>query len=217
MGFCVTRLARHAAVPALALLSIGLAACGSSTPTGPSSLSANATTAGEVNASVTSSASAAGGVQIAAADTIKITQGTLVVDARRPGSISLKGSHGFRFEGRTLSGVDPSQACGAFTPCQPGQTVGFTATWAGLDLPGTVRVQGDEFTIGGMNTPGMRIDLTGSFVAPPQADTAVVTVPFTVSGVLPGFELTGSGQVTFTLQWQPFVNGWAITSSSFEF
>ena len=50
---------------------------------------------------------------------------------------------------------------------------------------------------------------------------ATIIVPFTVSGLFqPGMgplELAGSGTVTFTLVWQTALNGWAITSSSFDF
>jgi hypothetical protein len=50
-----------------------------------------------------------------------------------------------------------------------------------------------------------------------------VTVPFAASGLLargnplPSLDLTGRGHVTFTLTWQPAIDGWAITYSSFDF
>jgi hypothetical protein len=50
-----------------------------------------------------------------------------------------------------------------------------------------------------------------------------VTVPFAVGGLLglpsqrPPFQLTGGGDVTFTLDWQTYLGGWAIKFSSFDF
>jgi len=93
------------------------------------------------------------------------------------------------------------------------------------DIPGTVRLQGDEFSVGNLDQPGgISPVLTGSFVAPAHVgDTASVTVPFAVSGLLlpaeqrPPFQLTGGGDVTFTLEWQAYLGGWAITFSSFDF
>ena len=70
----------------------------------------------------------------------------------------------------------------------------------------------------------MYIELTGSFVAPAHlTDTASVTVPFAATGLLsrcypdPPLQLIGSGYVTFTLEWQPSIGGWAIPFSSFDF
>jgi hypothetical protein len=221
MGFWITH--RSAPLAMLAMLGAGVVACSSSVPTGPSALS-SVDQSDRVGASISAaSAAAAGGAQLAAADTIKITQGLLTLESNHPGTITLRGSHGFTFEGRTLSGVDPSNACGTFGPCFPGDTVNFTATWSGLDLPGTARLGGTEFTdVGGLNSPSsLTINLTGSFVAPPQAETATIIVPFSVGGLFVSgngnFDLTGSGNVTFTLTWQTNINGWAITSSSFDF
>jgi hypothetical protein len=159
----------------------------------------------------------------AASLTIKITDGTLALASGVPGSVMLTGSHGFRFDGRVQSGLEPSAYCGPGNPCQPGAAVPFTAAWLGTDIPGTGRVQGDEF-VTSLNGPGLFIELSGSFVAPARlTDTTSVTVPFTASGLLsrdsplPQFQLTGDGRVTFTLTWQPFIGGWGITYSSFDF
>ena len=190
---------------ALAMASMALSAC-SSPPTAPSSSSE------AMSPPVTASASAA-------ADTIKITDGTLALPSGLPGTITLKGSKGFTFAGRTLSGQEPSQFCGPFNGCAPGATVAFTGLWLGTDLPGTVRVQGDEFIVGTLESPALYIDLRGSFVAPPHVtDTASVTVPFTATGLLAGaYQLTGGGTVTLTLAWQPFLDGWGITFASYDF
>ena len=221
MAFRVTRDARP--FIALAIVSTGLAACRSASPTAPSSLSASDAAPHVATASVSSASVTTATARLTAADTITITQGTLAIQSLLPGSVTLKGSHGFRFDGRAQSGLEPSAYCGPFNPCQPGATVPFTATWVGSDLPGSVRLQGDEFEVG-LDPPTMYIELTGSFVAPAHlTDTASVTVPFAASGGLsrgypfPVLQLVGSGAVTFTLGWDPTINGWAIRFSSFDF
>jgi len=209
-----------------ALVSMALTACSSATPTAPSSQSASDAAPNAVTASVSSASVTTGAAQLNAADTIKINQGTLALGTSGAGPVTLQGSHGFRFDGRVYSaGLTPSHYCGAFNACAPGATVEFTATWVGGDIPGTVRLQGDEFSVGNLDQPGgISPVLTGSFVAPAHVgDTASVTVPFAVSGLLspaeqrPSFQLTGGGDVTFTLEWQAYLGGWAITFSSFDF
>jgi hypothetical protein len=209
----------------LAVAGLWLAACSSGTPTAPSPLTArdagvSSGTASQVSASPSGIADAAAG----GARPIEVTRGTLAFEARRPGSIVLKGSRGFAFEGRVISGLEPSENCGAFNPCQPGAAVPFTASWVGTDIPGTVRLQGKEFPVGSLDTGSVFLELLGSFVAPPRlTDSASVTAPFTVGGLLSlGYpyepiELAGRGHVTFTLQWQPAIDGWAITFAAFDF
>lgn len=211
---------------ALALASMGLVACSSTTPTAPSSLSASDAALPAVTASESSASVTTGDAQVtaAAAKTIKITQGTLAVQSLVAGSVLLRGSHGFSFDGRVTSGLEPSTFCSVFDPCQPGATVPFMATWVGTDIPGTVRLQGDEFPVGSADSGSMYIELAGSFVAPAHlTDTASVTVPFTSSGLLsrgypfPAVPLTGSGEVTFRLEWQTAIGGWGIRFTSFDF
>lgn len=217
----ITRACRP--VLALALVNVGLVACGSGTPTAPSSLAASMSGAPFGSASESSPLPGTASAARAAADSIKITQGTLALQSLRPGTVTLKGSRGFKFEGYVQSGNEPSNVCGPFNPCEPGTTRPFTATWVGSDIPGTVRLQGDEFAAG--TDAGVYIDLTGVFVAPAYvASTASVTVPFTANGLLspPGspivpIPLTGSGHVTFTLEWQTAIGGWAIRYTSFDF
>ena len=138
-------------------------------------------------AAASSTSVTAAGAELSAATTIKITKGTLALQSLVPGTVALRGSHGFSFDGRVQSGLEPSYYCGAFDPCSPGASVAFTATWVGTDIPGTVRLQGDEFPVGGATSSSLFIELTGSFVAPAHlTDTASVTVPFTASGLLSG-------------------------------
>ena len=195
---------------ALALASAGLVACGSP-PTAPSSRSTS-------DAAPPAATSAS-----AAAATIKITQGTLAFQSRVPGPVSLRGSHGFRFDGSIISGLEPSVICSAFEPCQPGTAVPIALNWTGTDIPGMVRLQGEEFPAGNLITASLNIDLVSSFVAPAHVtDSVTVTVPFSATGLiaggpLPPFELTGGGDVTFTLTWQSPNPGWGITYTSFDF
>jgi hypothetical protein len=209
------RVIRHSRTPfALAIVSVALTAC-SAAPTAPSATRPNA-------------AAGAGPAETAAAQadrasTITITKGTLALQSLLPGTVLLQGSHGFRFDGRIQSGNEPSNYCGPFNPCQPGATVAFTGTWLGGDLTGAARLQGDEFEVG-FEPPSMLIEVTGSFTAPPHVtDSATVTVPFAATGSLfraypsSPFQLTGRGRVTFTLEWQTAIGGWAIRFSSFDF
>jgi hypothetical protein len=222
MAFWVTRESRP--FIALAIGSVGLVACSSATPTAPSSLSASDAGPHAEIASVSSASATTASAQVNAATTIKLTQGTLALQSLVAGSLTLRGSHGFRFDGHIVSGLEPSPICGVFDPCPPGASVPFTTIWVGTDFSGTARVQGDEFAVGSADGPSLYIELTGSFVAPAHlTDTATVTVPFTASGLLsrdyplPVLQLTGRGDVTFTLRWQSAINGWSIRFTSFDF
>ena len=196
---------------ALAVAGVMLTACGSLS-TAPSAPSAS-----EAAPPVAVSAAAA-------ADTIKINQGTLAFQSRVPGPVSLRGSHGFRFDGSIISGLEPSVICSAFDPCQPGTTVPIALNWNGTDIPGTARLQGQAFPVGSADSASLSIDLVSSFVAPAHVtDTVSVTVPFISSGLLarvdgsPTLTLSGRGSVTFTLTWQTPIEGWGISHTSFDF
>jgi len=221
MGLCAKAGYQRSAI--LALFTLACAACGSSSPTGPSSLSASGVGTGTTVGSGSAGAHSTGGAHLAAADTIRIVQGQLTLESNRTGTITLRGNHGFAFEGHTRTGLDPSNRCGPFTPCAPGQTIAFMAAWLGLDLPGSARLQGTEYVnVGGSISPSsLGIRLSGTFVAPAQGETASVTVPVTLEGTFATdegfFDLTGDGEVTFTLKWQTAISRWAITASSFDF
>ena len=144
---------RFRAFIAPVLVSMALTACSSATPTAPSSRSASDAAPNAVTASVSSASATTGAAQLNAANTIKINQGTLTLQSGSgAGTVTLQGSHGFRFDGRVYSsGLTPSHYCGGGNPCAPGATVAFTVTWLGSDIPGTVRLQGDEFSVGNLD------------------------------------------------------------------
>jgi hypothetical protein len=200
---------------ALPIAGVMLAACGSP-PTAPSS---GFPAAAPPATASTSAASAT------AADTIKINQGTLAFQSRVPGPVSLRGSHGFRFDGSIISGLEPSVICSAFDSCQPGTTVPIALNWTGTDIPGRARLQGQDFQVGSADSASLSIDLVSSFVAPAHVtETVSVTVPFTSSGLLgrvdgsPTLSLSGGGNVTFTLTWQQTpIEGWGMSYTSFDF
>jgi hypothetical protein len=201
---------------ALALASLGPAACSPPSPTGPSSQAPR--DAAAPGAALSENAASTG------ADSVRITRGTLAFEARRSGSMTLQGSKGFRFDGSVISGLEPTEGCSVFNPCQPGTTIPFALSWVGTDIPGTVRLQGEAFPVGSADTGSLSLELSGSFVAPAHvAGVASVTVPFTVGGLLligdplSTRQLTGRGQVTFTLEWQAEIGGWGITFASFDF
>jgi hypothetical protein len=102
--------------------------------------------------------------------------------------------------------------------------VPIALNWNGTDIPGTARLQGEEFPVGSADSASLNIDLVSSFVTPAHVtDTASVTVPFTSSGLLtrvdgsPTISLSGRGTVTFTLTWETPIEGWEISYTSFEF
>ena len=199
------------AVSAASVLSVTLAGCGSANPIAPTPLA----DAADLQADVPAQQASMRNLTLLANDTLRLNGGTLVVAFRQPGTVELRGSRGFRFDGVTHStGVDPNSVCQTDSPCIPGQTVLFTGTWAGLDIPGTAGMQGNTYEdVGGLNSESaLRIDVSGSFVAPPQASAATVVAPFTVSGVFQSpdgfFDLEGNGRATLTLEW---VEGSGIT------
>jgi hypothetical protein len=96
MAFWVTRESRP--FIALAIGSLGLVACSSPTPTAPSSASPIDAPPPAGTASASSASATTTAAELSAATTIKITQGTLALQSLRPGTVVLRGSHGFRFD-----------------------------------------------------------------------------------------------------------------------
>lgn len=208
---------------ALALASLTVAACRSA-PTAPSASDVSSTPPTGTAVESPPSSLSTGTTQAVGTNAIKITQGTLAFRTNVPGPVTLQGSRGFKFDGSVISGLDPAFSCATSNPCQPGATVPVTPSWVGTDIPGTVRLQGVEYAVGSANTGSIYIELAATFVAPAHVtDTATVTVPFTTTGLLsldyplPQIPFSGRGQVTFTLQWQPFIGGWGIVHTAYDF
>jgi|GEM_PF-5184326 len=146
----------------------------------------------------------------AAADTIRITQGT--IEAGTFGSVGniihLEGERGFVMDGTT--GAGGGLFC-TFDACIPGATVTIENGWGGLDLWATVTLDGSSFTTGTLNAPAdATVSLQASATLPPfSGDTSTVVVPFLLQGVfsysvVPGspaqVDLVGGGTVTSTFR-----------------
>ena len=154
---------------------------------------------------------------IAAADTITITGGSIVVapGLNGPGTLGLIGTRDFSVTGQLGTGRLDPRIC---FPCEPGTAISLGASWSGLDLRSTVAaLEGAVYPqVGGANSPNqLGIELTGSTVAP-AFDTSgpvTLTAPFSLEGIFfYGPELfgptttetlVGSGIATLTLLPQP--------------
>jgi hypothetical protein len=173
----------------------------------------------------------------ASGDPISVTSGHLTV-AGTSGVFELFGDSGLAISGRTsaFSGVfAPWSQCTSFPECPPGTTVSLRAHWSGFDIrSGVLSFEGRTYPV----TDGgafVGLELNGSFVTPPFAESAVVTAPFqlipwTVSTGGSGFSLpfpdsalrplSGSGTATITLSpWTvaEFPNRWSVDSVRYEF
>jgi hypothetical protein len=210
---------------------VAAAGCGQSNPVGPTPTGATAATAqtqvldtqvldGDIGDG--DGIEAQGGRPVKE-NGITIVKGTIVSQGRRA-SAFLRGTRGFLLEANLVEGIAPAEFCGAGSSCPPGRSVSLEGFWAGISVSGTVRLQGQTYTLGDVTSPcGIVVRLAGSFVAPPQADTATVTAPFTLAGQFGGCEglgvlpLQGSGTATVSLIWDPHTEGWAVTGVTFDF
>jgi hypothetical protein len=164
---------------------------------------------------------------------ITIVQGSIVLDFGFPGepgpifrerSLSLRGTRGFTLEATPRStGGDPADLCRTSPECVPGASIPLDSVWGGLDLPGTAKLQGQTFAdVGGFDSPTAAIIyLSGTAVAPPQADAATITAPFALEGTFswPGGleELAGHGTATLFLRWSQPLESWYVTGARFDF
>jgi hypothetical protein len=140
-------------------------------------------------------------------------------------SATLRGTDGFRFDALLGNSEYPGQIC-IVDPlaCRAGETVPLSGQWGGSDLSGTVKWRGETITNVGLET-GAFMSLTGSFVAPAQAETATVVTPFVVAGfietpagVTVPFE--GKGIATVDLQWDTSAGdpgNWLVVGTRLEF
>jgi len=115
-------------------------------------------------------------------------------------------------------GTVPAAMCNVSTDCMPGAVVILHGEFAGLDAAGPIRWRGTTYEAG--VEIGSFITIDGSFVAPPRADTAVVTVPFTLKGffLAPDAreDYEGQGTATLQLRWDASLDSWGIVSSRYE-
>ena len=132
--------------------------------------------------------------------TTKILSGQLVFD-RAPSrrSIELKGTQGLRVSGSFLSAVvlEPVSKC---EPCVPGDIIPVNAYISNGDFPGTARLQGKTYSMGGGGNfdASATLAITGGQVTMPPitADSTVtLAAPFQlVSGGLTHSHLTVPGE-----------------------
>jgi hypothetical protein len=163
---------------------------------------------------------------------ITIVQGSIVLDFASPGeptgerSVSLRGTRGFRLDATPArTGRDPAVLCRETPECVPGAAISLNSFWSGGDLSGTATLQGRTFVnLGSLSsTSSATIALWGTVIAPPRAETATVTAPFTLEGLFfDGAasireELEGRGTATVFLRWAEAIDSWFVTRVQFDF
>jgi hypothetical protein len=168
----------------------------------------------------------------ASADAVQVTGGTAVI-VNAIGDIDLVGERGFSLSAMVdeIGGISfPSFQCD-FPTCVPGKELSLFATWTGNDLPATVTFEGQTFTrVGGQAShESASVEFSGSFIAPPFAQSAQVTAPFRFTGRFQfatdpsGAEiirhtLFGAGVATINLfPAFPGNGAWGISSVRYEF
>ena len=136
-------------------------------------------------------------------------------------SATLRGTGGFTFDAVLGNSEYPGEICRVSDACRPQATVPLSGQWGGLDLSGTVRWRGETITNVGVDT-GAFMSLSGSFVAPAQAETATIVTPFTLTGFIETSDGTrvsfeGTGTATMELQWDESFASWSVIGSRFVF
>ena len=168
-----------------------------------------------------------------AADGLTIKGGAFTY-AAHTGRVVLNGTSGMRLDASVSSSsgvMGPDEQCG-FSECEPGTTVvTLNATWSGTDFTGTLRLRGQEYTLGLESADGAlgRVNFSGSVEVPAAVgpDPIEVSAPFTMTGsVAHGQGADGSpivesmrGGGTATLTFTPNVNqsAWQFVSADYVF
>lgn len=202
----------HLSVAVSCVVALG---CSDGAPITPTSATPPVTLAASHAGAAASNASAA-------VQTIKIVQGS--IDAgpwHDRQSVTLRGTQGFTLEAILGDSEYPGQICRFEPVCVPGATVPLTGQWGGFDLSGSATWRGESFS--GVGTEwGAFMTVTGTFVAPPQGETATVTAPFTVTGTIGtpdgvNLQFEGHGTATLELQWDDSLDSWGVVGSRLEF
>jgi len=189
--------------------------CTSNSVTGPTSASSRVS-----SASLTAPAST---VAAASDESTKIQRGSIIANSDTAGTTSLKGNHDFALDVSLLTGIYPGfTVCNGGPDCVPGASIPLSGLWTGNDVVGIATFKGKRYTdVGSPLSPAFaRIAVSGTITAPPQAATATVTGPFTLTGSFasdqPAEPFTGHGTATVSLAWQAFINSWAVIGIRFD-
>jgi hypothetical protein len=164
-------------------------------------------------------------------DGTTITSGAMEFE-QTSGIIDVSGQSGFRMHaGVDVSGgiYGPWQQC-SVPECGPGTEVTLFAHWVGLDLRGTVRLQGHNYQLGSESEGGAMgsVEFDGSVVMPPfnEGGTATVSAPFTfigqvtpnsTDGSAPTEPLSGGGIATLQLSINFDGSSWNIDRATYQF
>ena len=210
-----------------------VAACGerssSETPTAPSGL--------DVASGAQPPAAAIGdrGIRLLKGSELRVEPATSWTFTRN--TATLKGQHGFRFEGVGGDGpaTYPAAAPCELVGCAPNTPLPLTFFLYDGNIRGVARLQGRTFDVGGAaggqgDVGALTLTFEGTLSTPPTtAGSTTVSAPFTAEGRLlfppePASHpaaVSGSGQAIISFVWEQFPDtgseGWALTSARYVF
>jgi hypothetical protein len=168
----------------------------------------------------------------ARADVIQVSSGSLAGDAFGAFLSIQSVDRGLALSaaGDRAGGIYALSDCN-FSRCQPGDALSLAAGWNGSDFVGTATIDGRTFPLGmATATEGdASAQFAGTWTAPAftgtGAMTATIAAPFTFSGGLtypdsfmrPRESFAGSGIATIQLAWNPVLDSWGYTGSTYTF
>jgi hypothetical protein len=214
----------YTVVAAFGLLT--LIGCSGTSPVAPSA-SARASSADAAGAQSAIAAPQAPIAHAEATDNARLVKASIEIDSNRHGSLTVRATRGLTLDVDLRSeGIVPGDFCHYNPECGPGTTFQLSGFWVGGSVSGTAEYHGDSYVINPQQQGACTITVrtAGSFVAPAQADTAVVTTPVTMSGAfhcygndVPALDLEAIGTATVSLQWSAAWASWRMTGAEFEF
>ena len=144
----------------------------------------------------------------ATAEPIRVNAGELLV-VERSGTLQISGEQGFSLSARVDAafGVfSPWSQCSSTPECSPGDSVSLRAFWSGFDVRnGVLTFEGETYQVREFGSgASVAVQFAGSFIAPPLAESAVVTAPFTLVPFTPTFGGSGFILPYPSLGIQPF-------------